>query len=64
MADNEVAIQDGPEPFLTSCRLVSGDERADWYQRGVDVFPNYADYAVKAGEADREIPVFVTEPAS
>ncbi len=63
MADNEVAIQDGPEPFLTSCRLVEGDERAEWYQRGIDVFPNYADYAVKAGEANREIPVFVTEPA-
>jgi deazaflavin-dependent oxidoreductase (nitroreductase family) len=65
MADNEVAIQDGPEPFLTTCRLVTGDERAEWYERGVSVFPNYAEYQVKASEAGREIPVFVTEvPAS
>ena len=63
VADNEIAIQDGPEPFMTTCQLVSGDERAQWYERGVAVFPNYAEYAVKASEADREIPVFVSEPA-
>lgn len=64
VADNEIMIQDGPEPFLTSCRLVSGDERAQWFERGVSVFPNYADYQVKAAEAEREIPVFISEPAA
>ncbi len=60
MADDEVMIQDGPEPFGTTCRLVSGDERTQWFDRGVSVFPNYAEYQAKT---DREIPIFVTEPA-
>ena len=64
VADPDIMVQDGPEPFATTCRLVSGDERATWFQRGVAVFPNYAEYETKAAEADREIPVFVTEPAS
>jgi len=55
-----VLVQDGPEPFETTARMVSGDERAEWFQRGVDVFPPYAEYQAKT---DREIPIFVTEPA-
>ena len=57
VADPHVMIQDGPEPFDTEVRLVEGEERAEWFQRGVDVFPNYAEYQAKT---DREIPVFVT----
>ncbi|MNC96688.1 putative nitroreductase [compost metagenome] len=49
-------IQDGPEPFPVRVRGVAGDERAVWWQRGVTVFPPYADYQRKT---DREIPVFV-----
>ena len=64
VADNEIMIQDGPAPFSTTCRLVGGDERQAWFDRGVAVFPNYAEYAIKAGEADREIPVFISEPAA
>ncbi|MEM9564170.1 MAG: nitroreductase family deazaflavin-dependent oxidoreductase [Actinomycetota bacterium] len=60
VADNEVMIQDGPEPFATTCRLVSDDERTQWFDRGVAVFANYAEYQQKT---DREIPIFVTEPA-
>lgn len=59
-ADPNVWIQDGPEPFETTARLVSGDERAAWWERSVAVFPNYAEYQEKT---DREIPVFVTAAA-
>ena len=38
---------------------VSGDERATWWARAVEVWPDYAGYQTKT---DREIPVFVLEP--
>ncbi len=60
-ADNQVMIQDGPEPFMTTARLVAGEERAAWWERAVAVFPTYEDYEAKA---DREIPIFVTDPAA
>ncbi|HEV3365668.1 MAG TPA: nitroreductase family deazaflavin-dependent oxidoreductase [Acidimicrobiia bacterium] len=53
---DEVAIQDGPEPFPVRVREVTGEERATWWERAVAVFPPYADYQRKT---DREIPVFV-----
>jgi len=62
MADSTVLIQDGPEPYETEARLVSGDERTTWFDRGIAVYPPYAEYAEKA--VDREIPVFVTGPAN
>ena len=62
MADSNIMMQDGPEPYDTDVRLVTGDERAAWYQRGIDVYPPYEEYAEKAG--DREIPVFVSSPKS
>ena len=40
---------------------ISGDERAEWWQRAVDAFPPYADYQKKT---TREIPVFLLEPAA
>ncbi|MGI9595343.1 MAG: nitroreductase family deazaflavin-dependent oxidoreductase [Acidimicrobiales bacterium] len=57
VADPDVMIQDGPEPFATTARLVTGEERAQWWERSVAVFPNYAEYQEKT---DREIPVFIT----
>lgn len=60
-ADPEVMIQDGPEPFATTARLVTGDERAAWWERSVAVFAPYAEYQEKT---DREIPVFITDAAS
>ncbi len=61
VADNRVLIQDGPEPFETTVRLVEGDERAEWWERAVAAFPPYAEYEVKAAEADRVIPVFISD---
>ncbi|MEM7095067.1 MAG: nitroreductase family deazaflavin-dependent oxidoreductase [Actinomycetota bacterium] len=59
-ADPKVLVQDGPEPWEAQVRQVTGDERVEWFQRGIDVFPNYAEYRDKT---DREIPVFLaTKP--
>ncbi len=58
LANPNIMMQDGPEPYDTEVRMVTGEERATWYQRGIDVYPPYEEYAVKAG--DREIPVFVS----
>ena len=51
-----VRVQDGPEPFDADVRIVTGDERAAWWDRAVAVFPPYAEYQAKT---EREIPVFV-----
>ena len=58
---DEVLIQDGPEPFAVSVREVSGDEKATWWERAVEAWPDYADYQKKT---DRQIPVFVLTPVS
>ena len=53
---DEVAIQDGDEPFAVRVRQVTGEERAAWWDRAVAAYPPYAAYQEKT---DREIPVFV-----
>ncbi|HTT59244.1 MAG TPA: nitroreductase family deazaflavin-dependent oxidoreductase [Acidimicrobiales bacterium] len=52
----EVALQDGPEPFTVVVRQVEGDEYAQWWERAVAAYPPYADYQEKTS---RTIPVFV-----
>jgi deazaflavin-dependent oxidoreductase (nitroreductase family) len=42
-------------------REVHGDEKALWWERAVEVWPDYANYQKKT---EREIPVFVLEPAA
>ncbi len=49
-------IQDGPTPADYTTSIVDGDERQVWWDRAVEVFPTYAQYAEKT---DRTIPVFV-----
>ena len=63
VADPNITIQDGPEPRPYTVREVSGDERTEWYARGVAVYPDYANYEVSAAEHGRVIPVFVATPA-
>jgi deazaflavin-dependent oxidoreductase (nitroreductase family) len=53
---DEVTIQDGPEPFAVRVREVTGDEKAEWWERAVAAYPPYAEYQQRT---DREIPVFV-----
>jgi len=54
-----VEVQDGPAKGDFTARELSGDERAQWWDRALQVWPDYGDYQTKT---DREIPVFVLEP--
>ncbi len=56
VAHPQVELQDGPERHDYTARLVTGDERALWWERSVAAFPLYATYQTRT---DREIPVFV-----
>ena len=55
-----VELQDGPHKGDYVARKTSGEERRIWWDRAVEVWPDYADYQTKT---EREIPVFVLEPA-
>lgn len=54
-----VELQDGPVAGDYDAREVFGDEKAQWWERAVAAYPDYADYQEKT---DREIPVFVLTP--
>ena len=54
-----VELQDGPAAGDFEGREVFGEEKARWWRRAVEVWPDYADYQRKT---DREIPVFVLTP--
>jgi deazaflavin-dependent oxidoreductase (nitroreductase family) len=58
VADRRVTIQDGPEPHDYVVRELAGDEREEWWDRAVAVFPNYAEYQQRT---DRVIPVLLAE---
>ncbi|MFC4947474.1 nitroreductase family deazaflavin-dependent oxidoreductase [Pseudonocardia sp. GCM10023141] len=60
-ADPHVELQDGSVTQDLVAREVSGDEKAAWWERAVAAYPEYANYQTKT---DRQIPVFVLEPAS
>ncbi|MEU0300772.1 nitroreductase family deazaflavin-dependent oxidoreductase [Streptomyces sp. NPDC006175] len=59
-AHPEVELQDGTVKQEMTAREVTGEEKALWWGRAVEAFPDYADYQTKT---DREIPVFVLSPA-
>jgi len=54
-----VELQDGATRLDYRAREVTGDEKATWWQRAVEVWPAYDDYQAKT---KREIPLFVLEP--
>ncbi|MEU8967230.1 nitroreductase family deazaflavin-dependent oxidoreductase [Streptomyces sp. NPDC048491] len=58
VADPRVELQDGTERQDMTAREVTGEEKAEWWERAVAAFPNYADAQEKT---DRDIPVFVLE---
>lgn len=58
-ADPHVELQDGPRRTSFVAREVTGDEKAQWWERAVAAFPDYADYQART---EREIPVLVLEP--
>ncbi|MFJ7999862.1 nitroreductase family deazaflavin-dependent oxidoreductase [Streptomyces sp. NPDC096310] len=61
LADPRVELQDGPVRQDMVAREVTGEEKALWWDRAVEAFPDYADYQKKT---DRVIPLFVLEPAA
>ena len=54
----EVELQVGAEVFQARARTASGEERERLWRKANDVWPHYAEYALKT---DREIPVVVLE---
>ncbi len=54
-----VELQDGPVKRDYLAREVTGEEKAVWWERAVDAYPDYAEYQEKTS---REIPVFVLTP--
>ncbi|GAA3018955.1 nitroreductase family deazaflavin-dependent oxidoreductase [Streptomyces fulvorobeus] len=60
VADPRVELQDGPVRQDMLAREVTGEEKTRWWARAVEAYPDYAEYQKNT---DREIPVFVLEPA-
>ncbi|KWT59071.1 nitroreductase [Streptomyces albus subsp. albus] len=60
-ANPHVELQDGAVRQDMTAREVTGEEKAEWWERAVAAFPMYAEYQEKA---DRVIPVFVLEPGT
>ena len=56
-----VELQDGTVSGDYEAREVFGDEKAVWWERAVEAYPDYADYQTKT---DRQIPVFVLTPVN
>lgn len=61
VADPHVTVQDGPEPMDMTVHLATGEERATWWRRAVEAFPNYAQYEHRTS---RQIPVFIASAAT
>lgn len=60
VADPRAEVQDGPVHRDMIAREVTGEEKALWWGRAVEAFPDYDAYQQRT---EREIPVFVLEPA-
>ena len=58
-ANPHVELQDGALKQDMTAREITGDERAQWWDRAVAAYPPYAEYQRKT---ERMIPVFVLEP--
>ncbi len=58
-ANPHVELQDGPTKRDYRAREASGTEKAAWWARAVEAWPDYAKYQTKT---TRQIPVFVLEP--
>jgi len=60
VADPHVELQDGPVKQDYQAREVHGAEYAEWFDRAVEAWPDYAEYQQKT---DRKMPIFVLSPA-
>ncbi|MCM0673195.1 nitroreductase family deazaflavin-dependent oxidoreductase [Micromonospora phytophila] len=59
VAEPIIELQDGVVTRQYRAREVFGNEKALWWRRAVDAYPDFADYQRKT---DRQIPVLVLEP--
>ena len=59
VADPRIRIQDGPEPRDMVVREITGAEKAEWWERAVAAWPDYAGYQLRT---DRVIPVVLLTP--
>lgn len=60
-ADPYVELQDGDQRLEMTAREVTGDEKAEWWERAVAAYPAYAEYQE---QTERVIPVFVLDPVA
>jgi F420H(2)-dependent quinone reductase len=60
VANPHVELQDGPAKQDYQAREVHDDEYEQWFERAVDVWPDYAEYQKKTS---RKMPIFVLTPA-
>ena len=58
-ANPHVELQDGTVSGDYRAREVSGEEKAAWWARALETWPDYAEYQK---QTDRQIPVFVLTP--
>jgi deazaflavin-dependent oxidoreductase (nitroreductase family) len=58
-ANPHVELQDRATKRDYTAREVTGAEKAVWWKRAVEAYPDYANYQAKT---KRQIPVFVLEP--
>ncbi|MFF4592377.1 nitroreductase family deazaflavin-dependent oxidoreductase [Amycolatopsis sp. NPDC001319] len=59
VANPHVELQDGPVKKDYEAREVHDAEYATWYDRAVEVWPDYAEYQTKT---TRKMPIFVLSP--
>jgi F420H(2)-dependent quinone reductase len=59
LANPHVELQDGGVTRDYRARTATGSERAEWWDRAIEVWPDYAAYQRRT---KREIPVVVLEP--
>ncbi|GGL43488.1 nitroreductase family deazaflavin-dependent oxidoreductase [Phycicoccus endophyticus] len=61
LADPHITLQDGTRSWPAVAREITGEGRAQWWERCVAAYPPYAEYQEKT---DRLIPVLLLEPAA
>jgi F420H(2)-dependent quinone reductase len=59
LANPEVELQDGAEKKRYTAHEATGEEKAQWWARAVEVWPDYDNYQANTY---RTIPLFVLEP--
>ena len=61
LADPEVTLQDKAVKRKYLAHTATGAERAQWWARETEVWPDYDNYQTKT---DREIPIVILEPVT